>query len=404
MWENLIDINEVKEIRVKTTAFFGVGAIQKISQIAEEFAQKNINKILVVTGKNAYKSTGAWDHVEKAFKANNIEYVIYNGVTPNPTVEQVDEATKAGLALGAKAVVAIGGGSPIDAGKSAAILLKYPEQNCTDLYEYKFTPETAVPIVAINLTHGTGTEVDRFAVVSIPEKDFKPAIAYDFIYPIYAIDDPALMTNLPANQTLFVSIDALNHVIEAATTKITNPMSILTAKETIRLVAKYLPIAITDPKNLTARYYLLYASLLGGFCFDNSLLHFTHALEHPLSAIKPELSHGLGLAMILPAVIKEIYASRAGILADILSPIVPDLKGTENEAEKVAKAMEKWLFKMGVNQKLEDEGFKESDINRLTELALETPSLGLLLSMAPTPSGESAIKNIYRDSLKPYNQ
>lgn len=403
MWEKAIDINEIKEIRTKTTVYFGVGAINKIGDIVKELASKGIKKMLVVSGKSSYKITGAWDYAEKAFKDNGVDYVIYDKVTPNPTVDQVDETVKMGRDFGAQAVLAIGGGSPIDAAKSAAILLKYPDKNARNLYEFDFAPETALPIVTINLTHGTGTEVDRFAVVSIPEKEYKPAIAYDCIYPMYSIDDPALMTKLSAQQTLFVSVDALNHVIEAATSKVTSPYAIMMAIETARLVAQYLPQIIKNPDNLTARYYLLYASMIAGISFDNGLLHFTHALEHPLSGIKPELSHGLGLAMLLPAVIKQIYPKTAEILSDLLAPIVPGLTGSPDEAEKAAKEVEKWLFSMGITSKLQDEGFSESDIPKLVQLAQETPSLDLLLSLAPTDSGTKTVETIYKESLTAYN-
>lgn len=139
----------VIEIRTKTTVYFGVGAINKMTDIAIILAKQGINKVVVVTGKGSHIKSGAWAHVEKA-----------------------------------------------------------------------------VPIIAINLTHGTGTEADRFAVVSIPGKEYKPAIAYDCLYPMYSINDPGLMTTLPADQTAYVSIDAVNHVIEAATTKLGNPFAI----------------------------------------------------------------------------------------------------------------------------------------------------------------------------------
>ena len=174
----------------------------------------------MISGKGAYIKTGAWDYVEKALKNNQIEYTNYAKVTPNPTTVAIDEATAQAKDFGAKAVIAIGGGSPIDTGKSVAILLEYPNNTAEELYEFKFSPEKAVPIVAINLTHGTGTEVNRFAVATLPSKNFKPAIAYDCIYPTYSIDDPQLMSKLSANQTLYTAIDAINHVVEAATTTV----------------------------------------------------------------------------------------------------------------------------------------------------------------------------------------
>ena len=395
MWEKNIDINQIFEIRTRSTVFFGCGAIEKIDFIVKELKSKDINKIVVVSGRNAYKSTGAWDYVEKALQENGIGYVNYSDVTPNPTTHSVDEATKLAREFGAKAVIAIGGGSPIDAGKSVAILLKYPDKNANDLYEFTFTPDEAVPIVAINLTHGTGSETNRFAVVTVPEKEYKPAIAYDCIYPLFAIDDPKLMTKLSDRQTKFVSIDAVNHVIEAATSKVASPYTVTLAREVIELVAKYLPLAIKNPEDLNARYYLVYAALMGGVCFDNGLLHYTHALEHPLSAVKPDLSHGLGLAILLPAVVQSIYDTKKDVLNYILEPIAKNISDSVDAGEKVYE----WLKSVGVPNKLIDEGFIEGDIAKLVNLAQTTPSLDGLLSLAPNDATAGVIEEIYRKSL-----
>lgn len=404
MWKSDVDINQVVELRVKPNVYFGFGAIHKMEDVAKDMKSKGIDKILVVSGRNAYKSSGAWDVIEKALKNNGIAYTNYAEVTPNPTADAVDAAAKQGKEFGAKAVMGIGGGSPIDAAKSVAIMLANEGVTARDIYEFKFIPEKAVPIVAINLTHGTGTETNRFAVVTIPETEYKPAIAYDCIYPSYSIDDPALMMNLSPEQTMYVSIDAVNHSIEAATTKVASPYSISTAKECIELVAKYLPIINKDPQNKEARYFLLYASILGGVSFDNGMLHFTHALEHPLSGIKPKLSHGLGLAMILPAVIKYIYPAKAKTLASLFSTIIPELKGTPDEAEYAAKKVEEWLFSVGITKKLTDEGFSESDVEKLVKLTFETPSLGGLISIAPVDGTKEVVKAIFTESMHAYNK
>lgn len=404
MWEKDININEIKEIRARSIVYFGVGAIVKIGDIAKDLKTRGINSVIVVTGRGAYKKTGAWDHVKKAFEDNSIKYINYDKVTPNPTTHQVDEATKLAVDFGAQAVVAIGGGSAIDAGKSVAILMKYKNRTAAELYEFQFSPVLAAPIVAVNLTHGTGSEANRFAVVTIPEKDFKPAIAYDCIYPLYSIDDPALMVSLAEDQTRYVSIDAVNHVVEASTTKAASPFSIDLALSVVKLVARYLPIALKEPSNLEARYFLAYAALIGGISFDNGLLHYTHALEHPLSAVKPELTHGLGLAMLLPSVIKYIYKEKANTLADVLAPIAPGLTGCDCDAEKAAKAVESWLVSVGSTAKLTNEGFTEADVDKMVNLAFTTPSLGLLLSMAPNEGTKDIVKAIYTESLLPYNK
>ena len=394
-WEKDIDFNEIKEIRTRSTVYFGCGAIQKINDIAKLYSQRGIDKVVVMSGRNAYKSTGAWDVVEKALKNNNIGYINYDKVTPNPTTDAIDEAVKMAREFGAKAVITIGGGSPTDAGKSVAILLKYPNETGSSLYTFKFAPTQAAPIVAINLTHGTGSETNRFAVATILEKNYKPAIAYDCIYPEFAIDDPDLMVGLSPKQTRYVSIDAVNHVIEAATSIVASPYTVTLARETVELVSKYLPKAIENPADKEARYYLCYAAMIAGVCFDNGLLHYTHALEHPLSAMKPDFSHGLGLAILLPAVIRNIYNAKAETLNYILEPIAKNI----NSAESAANGVYEWLKSVDVPNKLKDEGFTEADVEKLTELAFTTPSLDGLLGIAPTKATREAVSAIYKESL-----
>lgn len=401
MWDRSFDTHEIKEIRTRTTTYLGAGAITRINDIAAALKARGVNGVLCVTGGRSYRLTGAWDHVAAALGAQGIRIALYDKVTPNPTTDAIDEAAAVGRLHGAQAVIAIGGGSPIDAGKSAAILLANPGRTADEIYSFAFTPDKAVPIVVVNLTHGTGSEVNRFAVATITRLNHKPAIAYDCIYPLFSIDDPALMTKLSPAQTRFVSIDAVNHVIEAATAATANPLSVLLAQETIRLAAAHLPVALDNPDDLRARYCLTYAALIAGTAFDNGLLHFTHALEHPLSAVKPELAHGLGLSMLLPAVILQCYPARAEVLAQILSPLAPGLAGRPEEALDAALAVERWLAEVGVPQKLQDEGFTEADVEGLCDLVEATPSLGLLLSVAPVPGTRQRVADIYRQSLRP---
>lgn len=403
MWETRMNINQVVEIRSKTLCYFGVGALQKVNDICDYLKKQGISAVLVTTDEIVYKVTGVWEVLQPALESRGIKYALYTGVVPNPTVDGIDQAVAMGKKINAGAVIGIGGGSAIDTGKSAAVLL-HPDNvqyNARDQYLYKFNSEKAVPIIAINTTHGTGTEVDRFAVASIPELNYKPALAVDCLYPVFAIDDPAIMTKLPAGQTLYTGIDALNHVVEAATSVATNPYVVMLAVECARLVAKYLPRAKAQPEDLTARYYLLYASMIGGICFDNGLLHYTHAMEHPLSGLKPDLPHGLGLAMLLPAVIECIYPACPEILASIFAPYVPGLKGEAGEAKRCAAGVEEWLFNVGVTEKLADMGYTEKDVDTLTKLTFETPSLSLLLSVAPVEATEANVRKIYMNSMKP---
>lgn len=355
-WESMIDVDTVKLIRTKTNVWFGCGAIEKMNDICEEMKQRGWKKCLVVTGKSSYEKCGAWEPVKKAFETHEIQYKLFNKILPNPLVEHVNEAVKLGLDFGVDFIVAIGGGSPIDSAKAIATLLKYPNNDCYDLYKGKKNfPDPkfiqALPVIAINTTHGTGTEADRYSVISFPEKLEKLGSGHENVYPMYSIDDPNLLKSLPLKQTIYTAVDALNHANECATSKIRSPYSILLAKETIRLVLKYLPIVIKNPEDKEGRYYLHYASMIAGTGIDNSGCHITHQLEHVLSSVQHSLAHGLGLAMLLPAVEREIYPKSWRILVDIFSPILPEKKewgkDLEKEREEFSKIIEEWVFSVG---------------------------------------------------------
>ncbi|MCL2580108.1 MAG: iron-containing alcohol dehydrogenase [Oscillospiraceae bacterium] len=398
-WETGIDIHNISTIICGSKVFFGAGAIEKMDFIAEQMAARGIRSVIAITGGASYEKSGGWAHVTRALEKHSIGCVLYNQVSANPKTHQVDEAVELARKSGCGAVIAIGGGSPIDAAKSVAVLLKQPGVTCRELFEQKLPITSAVPIIAINLTHGTGSEVNRFAVLGIPEKQYKMAIASDHIYPWYSIDDPALMTSLSDMHTRYSSIDALTHVIESCSSTLNNPLTIFQGKELIALIVKYLPLAVSDPNDLTARYFLAYAAMAAGIGFDNGMLHFSHALDHPIVALNTELSHGLILSVLLPRVLEEVYPARSLILAEVLRPVVPGLTGEPGEAKKAADGIRAWLKTLGVTERMGDIGFTKSDVPRLTDLVFETPGLKMLLDSAPVPYDRAVIEKLYLESF-----
>ncbi|MEM1584252.1 MAG: iron-containing alcohol dehydrogenase [Nitrososphaerota archaeon] len=399
MWENKISITNVFKLKYGgVNLYFGAGAINKIRDICAELRNKGISRLLIVTGKSSYKICGAWDHVKPALEEHEIEYALYDKVSANPTVDMVDEAVKAGREFKAQAVLGIGGGSPIDTAKAVAVLLKL-EKTARELFKKREQPPTSLPIICINTTHGTGTEIDRYGVETIPETKYK--IGMSLTYPEYSIDDPQLLVRLDSWQTIATAVDALNHVVESATNRNTTPFSIELAVEAARLIARYLPVATVTPENLVARYYLLYASMIAGIAIDHVGTHITHSLEHPLSAVKTEIPHGMGLGILLPAMVKTIYPAVPETLTEILKPIVPELSGRPGEAKVAASRIEEWLYSIGLRIKLSDYGFDESDIPDLVRLVKETPGLRNGLEAAPINVTEKDIERIYSESLHP---
>ncbi|RLF73530.1 MAG: alcohol dehydrogenase [Thermoplasmata archaeon] len=399
----IVEMNP-SEIRLRTTLYFGPGAVGRMEDILGRYRRRGARRVGIVTGTKSHILSGAWDRVEEALEKNDMEFELSSGVPPNPTVDVIEEAVELFKSFGPEVIVGIGGGSPIDASKAAGALLKSEGKSALDLYTYRFHPKEALPIVAVNLTHGTGTEVDRYAVATIPEKRVKLGAASDAMYPEFAVDDPELTLSLPEKQSLYVTLDAVNHAVEAATTTVTSRFTEMLSRECLGVVADHLPRLKDHLKDVEVRGALMHASMVAGVAIDNSRAHITHLLEHALSALKPEVPHGLGLAILLPAVLKEIYPARAEVLSRLLRPIVPGLKGREEEAEAVAREVERWTFSVGVEEKLSDIGIGEEDVGELVEIAFSSPALKGTEKLSPVGLTREMARRIYENSLYPLSE
>lgn len=394
-----VDINKVVCLNYGTLrgCYLGVGAIHKFKDICLDLKPSHIG---FISSKSAYYRTGAWDVIKEILAELKIEYTIYDKIVTNPTTASIDECAELFKPKYDKnfVVCSIGGGSPGDAAKSVSVLLKHQDKKGAELYKGLFQAEDRAKLVMINITAGTGTECDRFAVASILENDppLKPVIGTKVIYPDYSIDDPALMKSLSPFQTRFTAIDATNHVMEASTTICTTPFSHITAVEVMALIARYLPIALKEPENLRARYWLAYAAAEAGMCFDESALHITHALEHTLSALVPDLTHGLGLSLLQPGVLKHIWPVACKTLKGVMAPVLgDDLKGVPEEAEEAARRMRQWHESVGVVETMETVGFHKDDIKKLIDNTHSCPGMDGLLSLSPVPVDDAVLADIY---------
>lgn len=396
-WEKKIDINKVFVLQTpRPITYFGVGAIAKIDGILADMALKGMKNILVVTDSIAYKASGAWKSVEPALN-KNVKWKHYDKVRPNPTYANCEDAAAIGLDFKADAILAIGGGSAMDTAKTAAVLIKHPGKKAVEFYE-KGEPITgAVPLILINTSHGTGSECGYGAVAQSDGED-KPAIFSPHIFSTYTIEDPALTATMPTTQTISTSMDAVNHALEAATTTTTTPYSIELSKEAIRLVITYLPTAIVEPSNLTARYWLMYASAIAGISFDLGSLHISHALEHAMSTLNADVTHGDGLGILLPAVLREIYPATPEILADLLHPIAPDLTGNPGETDTAVERLKQWFASIGQPASM-SAYFTGADVPALTRMAVKSPLSKILLPLAPIRVDGSVVERIYQNSL-----
>ncbi|WP_293387563.1 iron-containing alcohol dehydrogenase [Nevskia sp.] len=278
--------------------FSGPGSsLQLCDHIATRTGVKNL---LIVTDGMLVK-LGLLNPMQQRLTELGVRYVVYDGVLPNPTIEQIET----GLAMlkreGCTAILAIGGGSSIDAAKVIAARARNPHKivHMAGLMRVFFKP---MPLYAVPTTAGTGSEVTIAAVVSDPSTTRKFAIMDPKLVPIGAALDGALMTGLPAHITAATGMDALTHAVEAYISRNHTPMTDAEALDATRLIMQNLPTAVTDGSNIEARQNMAVASFKAGVAFTTAGVGYVHAIAHNFGAYY-HMPHGLANAVVLPRVL-----------------------------------------------------------------------------------------------------
>jgi alcohol dehydrogenase class IV len=279
-----------------TTVRFGAGVVGDAGGACIALGMR---RVLVVTDKGVVRA-GLLDLVRASLKKAGIQVEIYDGVHSNPVVADVDEAACMAEAGECDGLLALGGGSPMDTAKGAAVVLA-GGGGC-DQYLGVLNPRVEpLPIVALPSTAGTGSEVTKWAVISQPEQELKSWIGGDALIPKVALLDPKLTFSLPADLTIYTALDALTHAIGALTSTYSNPMADALALAAIRRIAKSLQRAVESPRDQAARSDLLVASTMAGAAFNSGRLVAVHCISEALGG-KYDLHHGLLNAIILPHV------------------------------------------------------------------------------------------------------
>lgn len=336
---------------------FGVNTIVRLADWL-----KRHERVLLATGRRSAKESGALDDVLRIASECGAAHEIFSEVTPNPWASQADKMAERAWSVGAEAIVAIGGGSVIDAAKVAAMVAASGGRAADYVYGRR-RARGCLPVYAVNLTHGTGTEVDRYSVLTIDETREKRGMVS--IYPTVSIDDPRYTVTLPRDQTIYVSLDAFYHAYESATQPNSPPFVELLSVESIGLLREWLPRAVESPGSLEARYWLLYASMLAGIAIDVAGTHVNHLLEHELSGINPKLAHGCGLALLGPRVAYYTHRIAPHASARVLRPLDPSIKPVPEDAEKAMRAVAEFQRSVGFVERLSDYGLTEGDLPRI---------------------------------------
>lgn len=306
-----------------TEILFGVGALSKL----HEKQLPGASALVVTTSGKSVKRLGYLDRLLKELERAGVTVTLYDKVSPNPTRDNVMEGAAMARAADCEFLVALGGGSAIDAAKGIAVMAV----NDGDCWDYvrdgsgKGLPLQArpLPVIAIPSTAGTGSEADAGCVISYPERNEKVSFGTPWSFPVLSIVDPELMVSVPPVLTAYQGFDVLFHVIECYLSKMANPASDLYGRDAAMRVMRSLPDAVRDGKNMDARTDMAWASTEAGFCLTLSGLTAQHSLEHSMSGFYPGLTHGAGLILISRAYLsrcakQEVYRQRMIELAEAM--------------------------------------------------------------------------------------
>lgn len=280
---------------------FAFAGPKSSERLCARISETGYKKLLVVTDK-PLRELGIVDRVLEGFRNQNVEIAWYDGVIPDPGFTQVHEGVAAYRANECSAILAVGGGSSIDAAKVIA-LAAVNTGNPKDWVGMNKAPETSAPVFAIPTTAGTGSEATMGAVISDEVDHSKNVIAGPALLPVAVALDPELMQGLPAQITAATGLDALTHGIEAFVSVWDRGSRTETALMAIKGVFRWLPLALSEPDNLAAREGMALAAYYGGVAINQVSVGNVHAIAHQLGA-RYGIPHGEANAMVLPQVLR----------------------------------------------------------------------------------------------------
>ncbi|WP_288442348.1 L-threonine dehydrogenase [uncultured Pseudomonas sp.] len=350
-----------------------------------------LRKALIVTDQGLAKA-GVAARIGRMLALQDIDSVVFDGAKPNPSIANVE----AGLALLQRercdCVVSLGGGSPHDCAKGIALCAT----NGGHISDYEGVDRSSkpqLPLIAINTTAGTASEMTRFCIITDEQRHVKMAIVDRNVTPILSVNDPALMVAMPKGLTAATGMDALTHAIEAYVSTAATPITDACALKAISLISQNLRQAVHDGSDLVARENMAYAQFLAGMAFNNASLGYVHAMAHQLGGYY-DLPHGVCNAVLLPHVQRfnaTVCAARLRDVAKAMDVKVCALDEKQGAGAAIS-AIEHLAAAVGIPAGLAELGAKFEDVGILAHNALKD-ACGLT---NPRPASQDEIEGIFR--------
>lgn len=364
---------------------FGSGKVAKAGELTKPYGKK----ALIVTGHSSAKKSGLYDKVKDSLKAEGIDSVLFDKVAQNPLTTTAAEGAVFAKENGCDVVVAIGGGSIMDCAKAIAFLAV----NNGDVSDYIFgkkASDTALPIILIPTTCGTGSEGNGFAVLTNPDNGDKKSLRCNAIVAKVSIVDPECMMTMPKHVLASVGFDALCHNMEAYTSKIAQPFTDALSLYAADLIANNLVDVYKGTGSKESWEKITLASTIGGMVINTAGVTLAHGMEHPASGLK-DIVHGKGLAALTPTIIESSYQGAPEKFARLAK-----LFGGE-KAEDLAGKVRELLEDIELTCTLSDLGIEEKDIPWMAEncMKVSAPSI----ANNPVVFSQEEIAEIYKKAL-----
>lgn len=350
---------------IPCVSLFGPGCAKEIGVRAQNLGAK---KALIVTDEGLFKF-GVADTIAGYLTEAGVASHIFAGAEPNPTDINVHKGVDAYNANHCDFIVSLGGGSSHDCAKGIGLVTA----GGGHIRDYEGIDKSTVPmtpLIAINTTAGTASEMTRFCIITNTDTHVKMAIVDWRCTPLIAIDDPKLMIAKPAGSTAATGMDALTHAVEAYVSTAANPITDACAEKAIRMISQWLSPAVANGENIEARDAMSYAQYLAGMAFNNASLGYVHAMAHQLGGFY-NLPHGVCNAILLPHVCEFNLIACPERYADIaeLMGVNTDGLTTTEAAYAAIDAIRELSSSIGIPTGLAELGVKEDDLAIMAENA-----------------------------------
>ncbi|WP_432828896.1 iron-containing alcohol dehydrogenase [Dactylosporangium sp. CA-092794] len=390
---------DIGSLRLPARVHFGYGTRAQLPEIVRVHGRRVLAVVdPFLTGTPFLAETTG------ALSAAGAEVRVYSDITPELPVGTLDAAGAIARDYGADVVLAIGGGSALDAAKLIALLSAH-DGPLSRYYGENLVPGPVVPIVAVPTTAGTGSEVTPVAVVSDPDRELKVGISSPFLVPAAAVVDPELTLGSPATVTAYSGIDALVHAVESYTARPLDfawsaPLPVFTGRNALiepialqaaRHLGPWLEVAVREPADRQARQEVALGALLGGVAFGSTGTHLCHALQYPIGALT-KTPHGLGTGLMLPYVLDALRAD--GEVAERIATLGAAMEGIPAGEASAARTIARVVEinrAIGVPATLAEIGVERDQLPRIADLALVSKRL---VAIAPIEPSHDALLDI----------